>query len=181
MVQDQNLTPEQKNENKTSETPALNLLSELLEFDAQENPQKAFFILTNCKAFLRKKDLMDATGLSRRKIDKIFDNQYSQECRRPKFDKEAIYTLSEHLERPDLSLHQWLFSNLLWKQLSYFAMMDILNQLEILIGPGGIEALSKNEDFDLDTYCIDADELEEAMGYLMVHIMELIDGSEEAA
>ena len=60
-------------------------------------------------------------------------------------------------------------------------MMDILNQLEILIGPGGIEALSENKDFDLDTYCIDADELEEAMGYLMVHVMELNENEEEAA
>lgn len=180
MVKDQNLTPEQKNENKTSETPALNLLSELLEFDAHEDPQGAFFLLTTNKAYLRKKDLMDATGLSKRRLDKIFDNQHSPEWRLPKYDDEAILALAEHLEREDLSLHQWLFSNLLFKQMQFFAMKRILDHLEILIGEGAVENLAKNDDFDLDTYRINAKELEEAMGNLMVHIFDLEEQAEVA-
>ena len=166
-----NLILAQKDES-SSETPALNILRDLLQYEVHEDPQGAFFLLTTHKVYLRKKDLMDATGLSKRRLDKIFDNQHSPEWRLPKYDDEAILALTEHLEREDLSLHQWLFSNLLFKQMQFFAMKRILDHLEILLGEGAVGNLAENDDFDLDTYRINAEELEEATGYLMVHILD---------
>ena len=181
MLKEQDLTTAQQSESTSSvsETPALDILSEMLGKDVKENPNLAFMAVILGKEILPWKDALDATGLSERKFKQIFDSQYHPLVRRMRTDERANKALSKHLEREDLLPHQRFICELLWRRMCYQSMGDIMERIEILTGRWMEYDYPRDEAFCESTYDITVDDFEYAMEGLMVHIIDSCDQKAE--
>ena len=173
MLKEQNLTFAQQGVNTNKETPALDFFGEYLQRDLKEDPNLSFMAIVLGKERLPKKDVQDATGLSNRKYNQIFDEQFHPSIRKMKTDVSANLVLAKHLEREDLLPHQRAICELLWKRMRYHSMGEILEQIEVLTGRWIEYDYPQDEAFCGGAYDINVDELENAMELLLVHIMDI--------
>ena len=173
MFKEQNLTSAHQGENTNKETPALDFFENYYRRDLKEDPNLSFMAILFGKEHLPKKDAQDATGLSNRMFNLIFDEQYHPIFRMIKTDMAANLALAKHLEREDLLPHQRAICELLWKRMRYHSMGEILEQIEFLTGRWIEYDYPQDEAFCGGAYDINVDELENAMELLLVHIMDI--------
>ena len=171
MVQDQNLNAAQKSENSGIETFGLDLLTESVGFDAKVYPEQALFSFLCDRKKMYKKDVLEATGLTRGQYEKVFHN-HNDRWRGLNFNAEANKAMSKLLDSEDLAPHQLAISELLWKMMKRLAMQEILNQLWIMTGRFIEEEYPQDGDFDMSNYHITPEELNEAMFLLYLHVYE---------
>ena len=169
MVQD--LTPAQQSENTEIETFGLDMLTECVGIEAKDYPEQALFALLFDKKKMTKKDVLEATGLSRRQYEKVFHN-HNDRWRGLNFNVEANKAMSKLLESEDLAPHQIAMSELLWKLMKGFSMQEILNQLWIMTGRFIEEDYPQDGDFDMSNFHITPEELNEAMCLSFLHYCE---------
>ena len=178
MLKEQNLTIAQQGENTIKKTLALDFFGDFFHRDLKENPNLAFLAIILGKEHLPKKDAQDATGLSNRKYNQIFDEQYHPIIRKMKTDVTANLALAKHLERQDLLPHQRAICELLWKRMRYYSMGEILERIEVLTGRWIEDDYPRDKDFCEGSYDITVEEFDEAMGLLLVHIVDLAEEKE---
>ena len=171
MVQDQNFNTADKSENTGIETFGLDQLTETVGFDAKEYPEQALFALLFDKKQTTKKDVLNATGLTRGQYEKVFHN-HDDRWRGLNYDVDANRAMSKLLERDDLKPHQVAISELLWKMMKRFSMQEILNQLWVMTGRFIEDEYPQDGDFDMSNYNITPEELNEATCLLFLHIFE---------
>ena len=171
LVKDQNLNSAQQSENTGIKTFGLDLLTELLGFDAKDYPEQSLFALLFDKKKMSKNDVLDATGLSRRQYEKVFHDR-NDRWRGLNTGFEANRAMSNLLEREDLAPHQVAMSELLWKLMKGFAMQDILGQLWIMTGRFIEEDYPQDKDFDMSNFNITPEELNEAIVLHFLHFCE---------
>ena len=171
LVKDQNLNSAQQSENTGIKTFGLDLLTELLGFDAKDYPEQSLFALLFDKKKMSKKDVLDATGLSRRQYEKVFHDR-NDRWRGLNTGFEANRAMSNLLEREDLAPHQVAMSELLWKLMKGFAMQEILEQLWIMTGRFIEEDYPQDKDFDMSNFNITPEELNEAIVLHFLHFCE---------
>ena len=150
---------------------AVNLLSIIIGWDAEEDPSAAFMALINSKKMLPMKDLQDATGLSKRDFFTIFDTE--DDRRWLTSDEGVLVRMSDHLKRSDLLPHQRAISKLLWKQMSSYVMGDIKRQYHLLTGMRLEDEYCFIDAFQSKTYEISLEELNEAMRLFFLHVYEI--------
>jgi hypothetical protein len=129
------------------------------------------FALLFDKKKMSKKDVLEATGLSRRQYEIVFHN-HNDRWRGLNTGFEANRVMSNLLEKEDLAPHQVAMSELLWKLMKRLAMQEILNQLWIMTGRFIEEEYPQDGDFDMSNYHITPEELNEAMFLLYLHVYE---------
>ena len=173
MLKEQNLTFAQQGVNTNKETPALDFFGEYFHRDLKEDPNLSFMAIVLGKERLPKKDVQDATGLSNRKYNQIFDEQFHPSIRKMKTDVSANLVLAKHLEREDLLPHQRAICELLWKRMCHHSMGKVLERIAILTDRWLEDDYPQDKDFCERSYDITVEELEEAMGLLLVHIIDL--------
>ena len=177
MFKDQNLTPYLTTTNNNSQTPVLDEIGDMMGIDAKRNPSLTFWNLFFHKEYFKKKEILDATGLSERWYVMVIDEHYSPNIRKIRTTNSAHQILLKHLERKDLRYHQRLISELFLKTMLFLTWAERL------------EKYSYNEDFEDEAreeepidgtqYLITVEALEEAMNYLMAHFITT--GSQSAA
>ena len=173
MLKEQNLTFAQQGVNTNKETPALDFFGEYFHRDLKEDPNLSFMAIILGKEHLPKKDALDATGLSNRKFNQIFDEQYHPILRKMKTNVAANRALAKHLERKELLPHQRAICELLWKRMCHHSMGKVLERIAILTNRWLEDDYPQDKDFCEGSYDITVEELEEAMGLLLVHIIDL--------
>lgn len=171
MVQDQNLNTAEKSVNTRIETFGLDQLTEFVGFDAKEHPEQALFELLFNRKRMTKKDVLEATGLTRGQYEKVFHN-HDGGWRGLNYNVDANRAMSKLLGREDLEPHQVAISELLWKMMKRFSMQEILNQLWIMTGRFIEDEYPQDGDFDMSNYNITPEELNEAICLLFLHIYE---------
>ena len=171
-LEELNLILAQHDENANKKAPALNFLGDFFQRDLKENPNLSFMAIICRKEFLLKKDVLDATGLSNRKYNQIFDEQYLPFLRDMKTDVAANVALAKHLEREDLLPHQRAICELLWKRMLHHSMGEVLERIAMLTGRWLEDDYPQDKDFCEGTYDITVEEFDKAMGLLLVHIMD---------
>lgn len=150
---------------------AVRLLSQIIGWDAEEDPRAALLELVYSKKLLPLKELQDAIGLSKRDCYMIFDT--GDDRRWLLYDEGALVWMSDHLKRPDLLPHQRAISKLLWKHTSSYVMGDIKRQYRLLTGMRLEDEYCFIDAFQEKTYDISLDELNEAMRLYFIHIYDL--------
>ena len=178
MLKEQNLTIAQQGENANKEAPALDFLGDFFHRDLKENPNLSFMAIILGKDYLPKKDAQDATGLSNRKFNQIFDEQYHPIVRKMKTNETANLALAKHLEREDLLPHQRAICELLWKRMLHHSMGKVLERIAMLTGRWLEDDYPQDKDFCERSYDITVEEFDEAMGLLLVHMMDLAEEKE---
>lgn len=149
---------------------AMGLLSRMIGWDAEEDPRLALLTLVGLKNTLPMKDLLDATGLSKRDYLTIFDVKDDKRWLRT--NTESLARMSGHLERPDLLPRQRELSKLLFKIISSAVMDEIKYQYYLLTGKFLEDEYCFDDAFQFETYEISLDELNEAMRLFFLHIYE---------
>jgi len=175
MVQDQNLTHTNDINNCETETIGLDFLSQFLGVSARDFPNEVFLYTILSKDSLTKNDLLDATGLSKMDYPMVFDEDSSKDGRELLADIRAIETLSRHLEREDLEPHQLAVSELIWRRMQYFSIMNLEEQFEALTGRRLEEDYPDDAAFQEGTYTISPEDLDEAMLELLIHLEKISD------
>ena len=178
MLKEQNLAVAKLGETTNEQTPALDYLGNYFHRDLKENPNLSFMAIICGKGFLPKKDVLDATGLSNRKYNQIFDEQYLPFLREMKTDVAANMALAKHLEREDLLPHQRAICELLWKRMRHHSMGEVLERIAMLTGRWLEDDYPQDIDFCEGSYDITVEEFDEAMGLLLVHMMDLSEENE---
>ena len=178
MLKEQNLTVAQLGEKTNKQTLALDFFGDYFHRDLKENPNISFLAIIYGKESLPKKDVLDVTGLSNRKYNQIFDDKSHPIIRKMKTNEAANLALAQHLERDDLLPHQRAICELLWKRMRYYSMGEILKRIEILTGRWLEDVYPQDKDFCEGSYDITVEELDEAMGLMLVHIMDLAEEKE---
>lgn len=171
MIQKINLTEALESHNNHCTLFAVNLLSVAIGWDAEVDLKSALLALVNSKKKLPMKDLLDATGLSRRDYLTIFDVKDDKRWLRK--DTESLARMSGHLERPDLLPRQRELSKLLFKIISSEVMDEIKYQYYLLTGKFLEDEHCFDDAFQFETYDISLDELNDAMRLFFIHIFDL--------
>ncbi len=177
-LKEQNLTVAKLGENTNKKTPALDYMGNYFHRDLKENPNLSFMAIILGKESLPKKDALDATGLSNRKYNQIFNEQYHPAIRKLKTNMAANMALAKHLEREDLLPHQRAICELLWKRMRHHSMGEVLERIAMLTGRWLEDDYPEDRDFCEGSYDITVEEFDEAMGLLLVHIMGLAEEKE---
>lgn len=165
----QDLTPYLTSTSSDSPTPVLDEISDMLGFDAKENPSITFWELFFKKGKFSKKEILDATGLSERWYNMVIDEHYSPGLRTIRTSTVADQTLRRHLERKDLRYHQLLISELFLKVMSFVSLAERIEKE--LDNENLVDEEFGNEPINLDQCLITVDELEEAMNYYVAHLI----------
>ena len=169
MVKDQNLAPYFSIENGNSQTPVLDEISDMMGIDAKKNPSITFWIIFFHKENLSKKEVLDATGLSERWYNMVVDEYYSPGLRKIRTDSLAQQTLTRHLERKDLRVHQRLISELFWKTMMFVSTAEQIEEYWRKIESG--EDFIQDELLDMTQYLISVEELEVAMNFFVANLV----------
>ena len=150
---------------------AVNLLSVAIGWDAEIDLNSALLALVCSKKKLPMKDLLDATGLSKRDYLTIFDVE--DDRRWLKMDTVSLARMSFHLERPDLLPRQRELSKLLFKLIGGKVMEEIKYQYNLLTGGYLEDDYCFDDTFQFETYNISLDELNDAMRLFFIHYYDL--------
>lgn len=175
MVKDQNPTIAQESDISETDNIGLDFLSQFLGVSARDFPNEVFLYAILTKDSLTKNDLLDATGLSKKDYPLVFDEESSKDGRELLTDRRAIETLSGHLEREDLEPHQYAISELIWRRMQYFSILNLEELFESLTGRRLEEDYPDDAAFQEGAYTISPEDLDEAMVELLIHIEEISD------
>ena len=170
MVQDQNPTPEMELNSNNEKALGLECLSEITGVNAGDYPNEVFLYTLLSKTILPLNDLLDATGLSKKKCSQVFEENHSEFGRNLRTDKRANEVLSKHLEREDLEPHQYAICELLWRRMQFFSIQFMDEQFTTLTGRSLIEDYPDDMAFRDEPYDITPEELNEAIIELFLHL-----------
>ena len=174
-VKDQNLSIAHDSDINETEAIGLDFLTNFLGLSAKDFPNEVFLYTILSKESFTKTDLLDATGLSNKEYALVFDEDSCNEGRDLRVGIMAIETLSSHLKREDLKPHQYAISELIWRRMQYFSIMNLEEQFESLTGRRLEEDYPDDAAFQEEAYTISPEDLDEAMVELLIHIEEISD------
>ena len=149
---------------------AMGLLSNVIGWNAEEDPRLALLTLVGNKDNLSLKDLLNVTGLRKGDYLKVFKVVGDVRCLR--FDGAAHSRMSEHLEREDLLSYQRSISELLLKVMKGEGVAKAKMDLALLTGRFLDVDYPQDEALQDETYNVTGDELNEAMRLFFLHIYE---------
>ena len=149
---------------------AMGLLSNVIGWDAEEDPRLALLTLVGLKNTLPMKDLLDATGLRKGDYLKVF--KVVGDVRYLRFDWPARTRMMEHLEREDLHPYQRAISELLLKAMKGEGVAEAKLEFALLTGRFLDVDYPQDEALQDETYNVTGDELNEAMRLFFLHIYE---------
>ena len=171
MINKINLTKALESHNNYCTLFAVSLLSMAIGWDAEMDLNSALLALVNSKKRLPMKDLLDATGLSKRDYLAIFGG--NDERRSLKSDDAALARMSDHLKRQDLLPRQRALSKLIWKRMQREALDEILLKYYYLTDRFLEDDYRQEKAFQFETYDVKVNELNEAMRLFFLHIYEI--------
>lgn len=169
-IKDLNLTEALESNRNHKSFFALTLLSQLIGWDAEEDPDSAFMDFFFLNRLLTKKDILVATGLRKDDYLEIFEENNGVRWLRTNCP--ANYRMSEHMKREDLLPGQRAMSELLWKWMRGITMTRLKISFTFLTGRFLEDDYWQDEAFQEETYVISVIELNEAMRLFFLHQYE---------